>query len=98
MSVASFLRILQRFEVGEKLFNFTIFLQFAGLLRVNHTESKELKYTDLSRYGLKLVYNSVLVMNAPKSNKKVGVGQIFSPFTTHCSHLEHFHQVRFIAS
>ena len=77
MSLALFLRILQHFEVGENFLNLTIFLHFAGLLRVNHTESKEPKYTYLSRYGLKLVGNSVLVKNAPKSNKKVGVGQIF---------------------
>ena len=62
----------------EKIFEISLyFLQFAGLLRVNHIESKEPKYIDLSRYGFKLVYNSVLVKNATKSNTKVAVGQIF---------------------
>ena len=79
MSLALFLRILQHFEVGDIFLNLTIFLQFAGLLRVNHTESKEPKYTYLSRYGLKLVYNSVLVKNAPKSNKKFEYVRYFNP-------------------
>ena len=77
MSLASLYGFYSTLKL-EKVFEISLyFLQFAGLLRVNHTEYKEPQYTYLSRYGFKLVYNFVLVKNAAKSNKKVGVGQIF---------------------